>query len=348
MSVRLQAKNISLDVPAFVQRQREGGSWMSTLIAAATAGMRRENRRLLSDIDFSLEDGDRLALLGSNGAGKTTLLRVLAGSLSPTNGKLVVEGSRQALLNLSLGFSPEATVKENIFLRATAMGIRTSEIRSLVGPILEFAELAGVANHRLATLSSGQRMRLGFAVSTSIQHDIMLLDEWFGAGDSSFVRRARERMSDRVNGSRIVVLASHSMSMLRKACNRGMVMNHGRIAYFGTVEGAVEAYKALYQSTEEYQAGRKQIEEEANRQVRAKLKELERERKAALRMELESIRNERVSALEALREQKRILRQERENVRAIRARLESRAAERNVDLSDLPLPAQDIPPVVDK
>lgn len=348
MSVRLQAKNISLDVPAFVQRQRDGGSWMSTLLAAATAGMRRENRRLLSDVDFSLEDGDRLALLGGNGAGKTTLLRVLAGSLSPTNGELIVDGSRQALLNLSLGFSPEATVKENIFLRATAMGIKTSDIRRLVGPILDFAELTEVANHRLATLSSGQRMRLGFAVSTSVQHDIMLLDEWFGAGDSSFVSRARERMSDRVNGSRIVVLASHSMSMLRKACNRGMVMNHGRIAYFGSVEGAVEAYKAIYQSTDEYKAGRKQIEEEANRQVRAKLKELERERKAALRLELDAFRRERNNELESLREQKRILRQERENVRAIRARLASKAVERNADLSGLPDPSEDSPPVVDK
>lgn len=348
MSVMLEARKISLDVPAFVQRQREGGTWMRTLLAAATAGMHRENRRLLSDIDFSLEDGDRLALLGGNGAGKTTLLRVLAGSLSPTRGQLVVNGSRQALLNLSLGFSPEATVKENIFLRATAMGIRPANTRNLVGPILEFAELGDVANHRLATLSSGQRMRLGFAVSTSIQHDIMLLDEWFGAGDSSFVRRARERMSDRVNGSRIVVLASHSMSMLRKACNRGMVMNHGRVAYFGSVEGAVDAYKAIYQSTEEYQAGRKQIEEEADRQVRNKLKELERERKSALRLELDSFRQDRAVELEALREQKRLLREEREHVHAIRARLVSKASERNVDLSDFSSPSPDLSQSVDK
>lgn len=334
MSVLLQAKNISLDVPAFVQRQRESGTWMSTLLAAATAGMRRENRRLLSDIDFTLEDGDRLALLGGNGAGKTTLLRVLAGSLSPTNGELVVNGSRQALLNLSLGFSPEATVKENIFLRATAMGMRAASARSLVGPILEFAELENVANHRLATLSSGQRMRLGFAVSTSVQHDIMLLDEWFGAGDSSFVRRARERMSDRVSGSRIVVLASHSSNMLRKVCNRGLVMDHGRIVYLGTVDGAVDAYKAIYQSSEEYQAGRKQIEEEANRQIRIKLLELERERKNALRLEVESLRRERQSELAALQEQKRLLRQERDKLSAFRAQLMAKTVAKNVDISD--------------
>lgn len=279
MRARLAAENVRLEVPNYVQAEHGGASWGATLFAAATTGLKREYRTLLTDIDFDLVEGDRLAVFGCNGAGKTTLLRVLAGSLQPTSGRVAVSGSRQALLNLGLGFNQEATVKENIYLRGTAMGMRPAHIRGMISPILEFSELSEVANHRLATLSSGQRMRLGFSVSTSIQNDVMLLDEWFGAGDSGFLRRARERMSDRVNGSKIVVLASHNTGMLRKVCNLGLVMDQGGVAYFGDIEGAVDAYKAIYQSTDEYQTGRRALEDEAEKLVRRRLYALDKEKK---------------------------------------------------------------------
>lgn len=317
MTIQISVDHVYLQVPNYVQDERSNQSWLSTLVAAATSGLRRENRTLLVDVDFNLKEGDRLAMLGSNGAGKTTLLRVMAGSLQPTRGTVTVEGSRQALLNLSLGFNAEATVKENIFLRGTAMGLRPSVIRDLVRPILEFAELSHVGNHRLATLSAGQRMRLGFSVSTSVQNDIMLLDEWFGAGDTGFLKRARERMSNRVDGSKIVVLASHNLSMLRKVCNLGLVMDHGRVAYLGSVEGAVDAYKAIYQSTEEYQAGRRAIEEEAERMVRARIREIEREKKAELAEEREQYR----ALIRDLKQEKSRLKEAREATWRIRDRL---------------------------
>ncbi|WP_313220644.1 ATP-binding cassette domain-containing protein [Pseudoxanthomonas mexicana] len=320
MTIRISVDHVSLQVPNYVQEERSASSWFSTLVAAATSGLRRESRTLLTDIDFSLVAGDRLAMLGSNGAGKTTLLRVMAGSLQPTVGRVTVDGSRQALLNLSLGFNPEATVKENIYLRGTAMGLRPAVIRDLVKPILEFAELAHVSNHRLATLSAGQRMRLGFSVSTAVQHDIMLLDEWFGAGDTGFLKRARERMSDRVEGSKIVVLASHNLSMLRKVCNKGLVMDQGRIAYFGSVEGAVDAYKAIYQSTDEYQAGRRAVEEEAERMVRSRLREL----KEAAKVELAEERERYRAMIDELKQEKARLKEIREDAWRIRGRLRAR------------------------
>jgi len=159
-------------------------------------------------------------------------------------------------LNLNLGFNPEATVKENIFLRCAAMGLRPSQAQALIDPVLEFADLEGVINHRLATLSSGQRMRLGFAISTSLQHDIMLLDEWFGAGDAEFVEKARTRMTDRVAGSKIVVLASHNFQMLRQVCNFGLVLDGGTAKYFGPLEDAISAYKDIYQHSPQYLASR--------------------------------------------------------------------------------------------
>lgn len=254
MSAFITAKGVGLDVPNFVQTERSAKSFLSTLLAVATLWSRREFRTILDDVSLEAKEGDRIALMGRNGAGKTTLLRVLSGAFRPTRGAVEVHGSRQALLNLGLGFHQEATVRENVFLRAAAMGLAGRETARLLPSIMDFSGLGDCANHRLAVLSSGQRMRLGFAISTSVQHDIMLMDEWFGAGDAEFVDKARERMTDRVQGSKIVVLASHNFQMLREVCNLGMVMDYGRVVYFGPVRDAIDAYKGIYQASDEYKA----------------------------------------------------------------------------------------------
>lgn len=244
-SVHLHAHGIGLSVPHYVQRATESSSWLGTLLGASTGRPQRVFRTILSDVSFSAEDGDRIALIGRNGAGKSSLLRVLTGAYPPTSGWLDVRGGRQALLNISLGFRPEATVAENILLRGTAMGIDADQIRDLTGEILEFAGLSDVAQHRLRTLSSGQRMRLGFAVSTSTERDIMLLDEWLGAGDMQFIRKARARMNDRVRGSRIVILATHNLEIARRVCNKGVVLEQGRVAFAGGVIDSILEYRRL-------------------------------------------------------------------------------------------------------
>jgi lipopolysaccharide transport system ATP-binding protein len=248
MTAYIKAQGLGLKVPHFLQTPHKSSSLMSTLASAAFSRSRRELRTLLSDITFAAEEGDRIALMGRNGAGKTTLLRVLTGAFQLTEGTLDIRGSRQALLNLGLGFNQEATVKENVYLRAIAMGMRATQIRDHMDAILDFAELGDVLNHRLLTLSSGQRMRLGFAISTSVQHDIMLLDEWLGAGDVAFVEKARQRMTDRVDGSKIVVLASHNFQLLRKVCNKGLVLDHGRLVHAGDLTSSIDAYKRIYQA----------------------------------------------------------------------------------------------------
>ncbi|WP_162373490.1 ABC transporter ATP-binding protein [Pseudoxanthomonas sangjuensis] len=200
---------------------------------------------MLDNLSFNVEEGDRLAILGRNGAGKSTLLRVLNGVYQPTQGRLEVQGSCQALLNMSLGFNGEATVHENIILRGVAMGLASGFLKSQVAQILEFAGLQRKAHHRLRTLSAGQKMRLGFAISTSVQHDIMLMDEWVGAGDAEFMEKAKVRMQNRVDGSKIVVLASHSVGLLRAICNKGILLEQGRLLYAGGITDALKAYHDL-------------------------------------------------------------------------------------------------------
>lgn len=257
MKSHISAKDITLEVPYFEQSRRSGKSWASTLLGAAFSPPKRRFARILDGVSFEIAEGSRVALLGRNGAGKTTLLRVLSGAFQPTSGRIDITGTRQALLNLGLGFNQEATLAENIFLRATAMGISPAEIRGMVDSIFEFSGLGDVAQRRLSTLSSGQRMRLGFAISTSVQHDIMLMDEWFGAGDASFVNKARARLNDRVASSQIVVLASHNFQMLRKVCNSGIVLERGQVAFTGEINDAINAYKAIYRAAPKTEQSKK-------------------------------------------------------------------------------------------
>ncbi|MEZ0470912.1 ABC transporter ATP-binding protein [Luteimonas salinilitoris] len=242
MTAYIRARGVCLEVPYYLQPEQRNTSWLRTLLGAVTSVPKRHFATLLDDVSFEMEEGDRVALIGRNGAGKTTLLRVLTGAFQPTRGHVEMSGTKQALLNLGLGFNQEGTLIENIYLRATAMGIRAAQVRTMIDSILDFSELGDLANRRLFTLSSGQRMRLGFAISTSAQHDIMLLDEWFGAGDAQFVRKARERLVDRVEGSKIVVVASHNTELAKKLCNRGLVLQAGRVAYLGPIKDALVHY----------------------------------------------------------------------------------------------------------
>lgn len=246
MTAHIRVDRLCLDVPAFLQRERTASNgWGGLFLGAAFDPPKRRLLRLLDDISFEVREGERLAILGRNGAGKSTLLRVLNRVYQPSTGNVVVDGSCQALLNMSLGFTGEATVRENIFLRGIAMGLKASFLRGQVESILEFSGLHEKVNHRLRTLSSGQKMRLGFAISTSVQHDVMLMDEWVGTGDADFMRRATERMKSRVGGSKVVVLASHSTGLLRDICNRGIVLERGRLVHSGDITSALKYYHDL-------------------------------------------------------------------------------------------------------
>lgn len=251
----IRLSGLGLDVPLFVQRDVATVGWAHVFKRAALSRPARRWVTLLEDIDLEVNDGDRIAIIGRNGAGKSTLLQVLTGAYRPTRGTISIEGTRQALINISLGFHPEATVLENILLRCSSMGVRLDTVRGQVPSILEFAELQAKASHRLKTLSSGQRMRLGFSISTAFQRDIMIMDEWLSTGDAEFLGRARERMSDRVGGSRIVVMATHSIQMARLVCNRGILLEDGKIKAAGSVSRVINVYKERNKSLKDAGGG---------------------------------------------------------------------------------------------
>lgn len=248
MSIFLNARGIGLDLPIYTQDQRSIRASAGVLLRAAFTPPRRELRTTLDDINFEIAAGERMAIVGRNGAGKSTLLKVLIGAYPPSRGFLEVSGSRQALLNISLGFNHEATLVENILLRGIAMGLRPGQATAIIDEVLDFSDLQEKAGHRLRTLSSGQKMRLGFALATAVQHEILIMDEWIGTGDTAFIEKATERLKSRVENAKIVVLASHSAHLLRSVCNRAMLIEAGRLVTVGGVDDVLQEYSALLHS----------------------------------------------------------------------------------------------------
>ena len=247
-NIYLRAKDIGLDLPTYTQEQRTIKASMGVLLQAAFQPPKRMMRTTLDGINFDLGPGDRLAVVGRNGAGKSTLLKVLVGAYPPTRGKLEVSGARQALLNLSLGFNQEATLVENILLRGIAMGLKTRQASAIVEEVLAFAELKEKAGDRLRTLSSGQRMRLGFSLATAVQHEILIMDEWIGTGDAGFVSKAQERIRSRVESAQIVVLASHNFKLMENVCNKAILLEEGAMVAAGGVADVLEQFQELLRS----------------------------------------------------------------------------------------------------
>ncbi len=197
----------------------------------------------LSGISLDLDHGDRLALIGVNGAGKSTLLKVLAGIYEPTRGRVHASGRVSALLTASVGLNPDATGRENIVMRGMFMDVHQREMRARVEEVAAFTELGHYLDMPVRTYSAGMLIRLCFAVATAIPPEILLMDEWLAAGDELFLAKARGRMEHLITGSSIMVLASHSLPLLKEWCNRAIMLEGGRVV----AAGSVEEVAALYQ-----------------------------------------------------------------------------------------------------
>jgi lipopolysaccharide transport system ATP-binding protein len=182
--------------------------------------------KALNNITLNLKDGDRLGVMGPNGAGKSTLLRTLAGVYHPTSGSIDVSGSIASLIDISLGMDSEATGYENIRMRAIMMGMKLKQIKLIEDEIADFTELGKFLELPIRTYSTGMHMRLGFAVSTTVPADIILMDEWLSVGDSDFLIKAEKRLHDYIQKSSILVLASHSEDLISKLTNQILRLEH--------------------------------------------------------------------------------------------------------------------------
>ena len=243
--VSIDVHDASVDFPIFDAKSR---SLKHTVLGVVGGNVAANARKVvvieaLRGIDLHLEDGDRLALVGHNGAGKSTLLRLLSGIYEPTRGRALINGRVAPVFDLGVGMDPEISGLENILVRGLFLGMTRKQMEARVDDIAEFTELGNFLNMPLRTYSTGMRVRLALGVVTSIDPEILLLDEGIGAVDAEFLAKARERLFELVERSGILVFASHSDEFLADLCDTAIWLDHGTIREHGPLREVLHHYK---------------------------------------------------------------------------------------------------------
>lgn len=196
----------------------------------------------LSDITFSASFGETIGIIGENGTGKSTLLKILAGTLTPSSGKVLVNGRVSALLELGAGFHPEFTGRENIYLNASLQGLSDSEISEKESAMVEFADIGAFINRPIKTYSSGMVMRLAFSIATSVDPDILIVDEALSVGDHRFQEKCIERMMTFKEKGKTIIICSHSMYLINKLCAKTLWLVDGQIRSRGKSADVISEY----------------------------------------------------------------------------------------------------------
>ena len=199
----------------------------------------------LQDVNFTLHKGDRIGILGLNGAGKSTLLKVIAGVYKPTTGKVTRKGVLAPLLELGAGFDKQYTARENIYLYGAVLGYSKAFIDEKFDEIVEFSELEEFLDVPLKNFSSGMKSRLGFAICTAVNPDILILDEVLSVGDAKFRKKSEKRVMDMFEEGVTVLFVSHSLAQVKRICNKAMILDHGKMLAFGDIDEIAEQYAAF-------------------------------------------------------------------------------------------------------
>jgi lipopolysaccharide transport system ATP-binding protein len=226
------ARDVRIEYPILQTTDR---SLKRRFVNAATGGRIARDARnhvvvtALDGVSFTIDVGERVALVGHNGSGKTTLLRAMAGVYEPSSGSLEVSGTVSSFIDIAIGFDPDATGRENVYLRGFIMGMTRSDIEERMDDIKTFSGLGDYLELPLRTYSSGMHLRLAFSVATSMHRDIVLMDEWLSVGDADFATNAETRLHEFVERTAILVLATHSDDLARRFCNRRIELSQGRV-----------------------------------------------------------------------------------------------------------------------
>jgi lipopolysaccharide transport system ATP-binding protein len=243
----ISLRSVDIEFPIYGVHAR---SIKNQILRATTGGVIRfsGNSRVivnaLNNVSIDINRGERVGLIGHNGAGKTTLLRVLAGVYEPVRGSMKRIGRTSSLFDLSYGFDPNSTGLENILIRGMYLGLDRATILKLRDGIADFSELGGYVHVPVNTYSAGMLMRLAFAISTSVSPDILLMDEWLAVGDANFQKKAEQRLLDLIGGSGILVIATHSLAIMERVCNRLIWLDSGNIRADGEFRKVKEEFLA--------------------------------------------------------------------------------------------------------
>lgn len=200
-------------------------------------------KKAVNDVSFEIKCGESVALFGRNGAGKSTILKMITGVCFPTSGEISVKGRVSALLELTSGFDPEFTGRENIYLKGQLLGLKDKEIRGLEQEIIDFAEIEEYIDQPVRTYSSGMKARLGFSINVNIKPEILIVDEALSVGDEEFKRKCIKKVNEIINEENATLLfVTHATGVAKEFCKRGMVMERGTVTFDGDIDDAIEVY----------------------------------------------------------------------------------------------------------
>ena len=243
MSNNVAIKAVNVSKKYSLQRQRTFKEFLPALIGGKETTIKFN---ALSHLNFEIEKGDSLGILGKNGSGKSTLLKVIAGVTKPSDGRITVLGRVAPLIELGAGFHPELTGRENVYLNGSILGIKHKDMEKLYPAIVEFAELEKFMDQPIKHYSSGMYMRLAFAVAVAETPDILLVDEILAVGDQKFQKKCLSRMAEFKEKGSTMVMVSHNPEQVRKYCNKGLVLNEGKQLFFGDIEQATTVYEEMF------------------------------------------------------------------------------------------------------
>ena len=196
----------------------------------------------LKAVSFTLSPDESLGVIGENGSGKSTLLKILARILRPDKGKVEANGRIAPILELGVGFHPDLTVRENILIYGTIMGLKNSELKKRTNSILQFADLERFKDARLKNLSSGMQMRLGFSVAIETDPDIFLIDEALAVGDMEFQQKCLSKFKEFKSSGKTIILVSHALNLVKEFCEKTLLLSRGEMVSFGETETVVNEY----------------------------------------------------------------------------------------------------------
>lgn len=207
-----------------------------------------QEKKAVNNVSFEIHRGESVALFGKNGAGKSTILKMITGVSFPTEGKIEVKGRVSALLELTSGFDPEFTGRENIYLKGQLLGLKDTEIKELEQEIIDFAELDEYIDQPVRTYSSGMKARLGFSINVNIRPEILIVDEALSVGDEEFKNKCINKVNEIVNQENVTLLfVTHSTTMAKEFCKRGIFMKKGQVIYDGDINEAIKEYEKTVQ-----------------------------------------------------------------------------------------------------
>ena len=233
---------------AFVMRENRHYFLKDRALAVLRPHLREHRQPFwaLRDVDFAVERGQAFGVIGPNGAGKTTLFRIISGIFTPTSGAVRVHGRLAPLLALGVGFHPELTGRENIYLSSAMFGFTTREIRAAEGDIIEFSELGRFIDVPTKNYSSGMQARLGFAIAFQVRPEIFLIDEVLAVGDAHFQAKCLARLEEDRRSGRTFLIATHGLAFVEEQCDRAALLVGGRVVAVGASKDVVREYREMF------------------------------------------------------------------------------------------------------